>query len=402
LTPDSMTVRLKLNRIRVVEVVTDLTERLEVVVADLRSVVTCPSCGLKTSKVHDARRVKIKDLPVLGAKTTLSWLRRRFSCDNCGGRHLEDHPAFEGKMTRRLARAIVKDARHLSITEITRRYGFSWSTIMALVTWSERVAAHRRSQRCRVLLIDETSLRRRHRYVTVLVNAESGEALGVVEHRNANALRGFLAKQGHRWLKGVEVVVTDGSEAYRVAIHTHLSHASHVVDRFHAVRWFADGLVEVRRRIQRVGDKGERPAFDPSMFRSRYLQLTRRDHLSDAQYVHLIGVISQDPELWHAWRLVQMLYGVYEAATEADAARRIEEFVHKWAELPVPEFKSVLQVLVKWLPEILAFHRCSRITNGRLEGENNKLGVLKRIAYGFVNPGNFGARALLWCPPVTS
>jgi transposase len=398
-----MTVRLKLKRIRVIEVEADLTERLEVVISDLRSVVTCPFCGLSTTKVHDTRRVKVKDLPIFGAKTTLIWLRRRFTCDNCGGRHLETHPAFEGKMTRRLARAIVKDARQLSITEITRRYGFAWSTIMALVsTWSERVATHRRKQRCRVLLIDETSLRRRHRYVTVLVNAETGDALGVVEHRSARALRAFLTQQGHRWLKGVEVVVTDGSEAYRAAIQTHLAHATHVVDRFHAVRWFATGLIEVRRRIQRVGDKGERPAFEPSIFRSRYLQLRRRDHLSEPQYVHLIGVVSQDPELWHAWRLVQMLYGVYEAATDADAERRIEEFVHKWAELPVPEFKTVLKVLSKWLPEILAFHRENRITNGRLEGQMNKLGVLKRIAYGFVNPDNFGARALLWCPPMSS
>jgi transposase len=52
------------------------------------------------------------------------------------------------------------------------------------------------------------------------------------------------------------------------------------------------------------------------------------------------------------------------------------------------------------LPEILAFHRCGRVTNGRLEGQNNKLGVLKRIAYGFVNADNFAARALLWCPPM--
>jgi hypothetical protein len=37
-----------------------------------------------------------------------------------------------------------------------------------------------------------------------------------------------------------------------------------------------------------------------------------------------------------------------------------------------------------------------------LEGINNKLGVLKRIAYGFVNADNFAARALLWCPPVPS
>ncbi|MBK5228964.1 MAG: transposase [Actinobacteria bacterium] len=33
---------------------------------------------------------------------------------------------------------------------------------------------------------------------------------------------------------------------------------------------------------------------------------------------------------------------------------------------------------------------------------NNKVGVLKRIAYGFVNVDNFGARALLWCPGVAS
>jgi transposase len=118
-----------------------------------------------------------------------------------------------------------------------------------------------------VLLVDETSLRRRHRYVTVLVNAETGDALGVVEHRSTRALRAFLASKGHRWLKGVEVVVTDGSEAYRAAIGTHLAHATHVADRFHAVRWFATGLVEVRRRIQRVGDKGERPAFEPAIFR---------------------------------------------------------------------------------------------------------------------------------------
>jgi len=86
-----------------------------------------------------------------------------------------------------------------------------------------------------VLLIDETSLRRRHRYVTVLLNAETGESLGVVEHRSAKALRTFLAKQGHRWLKGVEVVVTDGSEAYRAAIRTHLSHATHV--RYNQKLW---------------------------------------------------------------------------------------------------------------------------------------------------------------------
>jgi hypothetical protein len=63
LAPDSMRVRLHLCRIRVVEVLIDLPERLEVVIKDLRSVVRCPFCGFKTNQVHETRRVKLKDVP---------------------------------------------------------------------------------------------------------------------------------------------------------------------------------------------------------------------------------------------------------------------------------------------------------------------------------------------------
>lgn len=399
---DSMQVRLHLKRVRVLEVRVDYPERLEITVKDTRSVGRCPFCGAKTSKVHETRPVEIKDLPRGSQDVTLIWMRRRFECDSCGRRHTEDHPEFEGKVTRRLARTIVRDANKMTVREVARRYGLAWHTVMTMVkTWACRLVHQRRRRRCRVLLIDETSLRRRHRYVTVIVNAETGEALGVVEHRSAKALRAFLAAQGHRWLKGVEVVVTDGSTAYQAALRTHLTHATHVVDRYHAVRWFAWGLIEVRRRVQRIGDKGERPAFEPDIFRARYALLTRADHLATARRAQLDRMFASNLDLWHAWRLLQMLYGIYQATDEDDARARIEEFVQTWAEHPLPEFKTVLKVLYQWMPEILAFHRTERVTNGRLEGVNNKLGVLKRMAYGFVNADNFASRALLLCPGAT-
>lgn len=401
--PDSMTVRLHLYRIRVTEVLVDLPQRLEVVIKDLRSVVRCPFCGFKTTKIHETRRVKVKDVPLGPQRVTLVWLRRRFECTSCGERHTEPHPAIEGKLTVRLARAIVRDARHLSITKIARRYGLSWHTVMTLVSeWSRRLKAHRRKRPCRILLVDETSLRRRHRYVTVASNAETGEVLAIVKHRDYRALSGFLSAQGHRWLRRVEVVCTDGSQSYRAAIERHLGHATHVVDYFHVVRWFAQGLTEVRRRVQRVGAPGESPAFSPVIFRTRYLQLARAHKLSSEQFARLSLALVEDPELWHAWRLLQQLYEIYDADSEREAAARVEAFVHAWAETKIPEFRSVLVALANWLPEILAFHRCGRVTNGRLEGQNNKLVVLKRIAYGFVNADNFAARALLWCPPMAS
>lgn len=192
-----MTVRLHLHRIRVIGVLVDLPERLEVLVRDLRSAVRCPFCGFKITKVHETRRVEVKDVPRGRQSVTLIWLRRRFQCTNCGERHTETHPAIEGRMTARLARAVVTDARHLSITEIARRYGFAWHTVMTVVrVWSKRVGDRRRSRPCHVLLVDETSLRRRHRYVTVVSNADTGEVLGIVRHRDFRALSGFLASQG--------------------------------------------------------------------------------------------------------------------------------------------------------------------------------------------------------------
>ncbi len=97
--PDSMTIRLHLRRLRVVEVLVDVVERLVVAVSDGRTVVRCPHCGFLTSRVHERRRVRVHDLPYGGRPTMLVWLRRRFVCGNCGERHTESHREILGKVT---------------------------------------------------------------------------------------------------------------------------------------------------------------------------------------------------------------------------------------------------------------------------------------------------------------
>ncbi|HEX2064253.1 MAG TPA: transposase, partial [Acidimicrobiales bacterium] len=104
-------------------------------------------------------------------------------------------------------------------------------------------------------------------------------------------------------------------------------------------------------------------------------------------------------ELARAWGMLQELHGLYVAETEEDATAALERFSRLYADDPLPEFYRVVDTLLKWAPEIFAFHRSGRWTNGRLEGTNAKLGVLKRMAFGFVNASNFEARGLLLCPP---
>jgi transposase len=234
--------------------------------------------------------------------------------------------------------------------------------------------------------------------VTVLINGDTGETLGIVKHRDAAALSGFFQSQGHRWCRGVSVAVSDGSGSYRAAIRRHLGHATHVVDRFHVARWFCAGMIEVRRSMQRIGPPGSRPAFEPEIFRSRYLQLARWDHLTDDQAARLGEVLAGRPRLEAAWRMLQHLYGIHLATGDDQANQALGAFLDVHADHPLPEFDRLIEALLEWGDEIFAFHETDRITNGRIEGSNNKIGVLKRVAYGFVNVTNFAARALLITP----
>src|SRR5262245_26091603 len=390
-----MSVRLHLRRIRVVRVIRDDEAELAVEVADAQSVKRCPDCGVRTARVHEIRRRRVRDLPSLGRPTTLVVQVRRYQCC-CGHRFTPEHPELVGKLTRRLARSLVADVRKLTIRELARRHRLGWHLIMGVVrAWAETVAAQRRAERCRVLMVDETRLRRGHRYVTVLLNGETGQVLAIVRHRDARALAGFFVEQGRKWCRGVQVVVTDGSESYTAAIAWHLPTATHILDRFHVVRWFARGLIEVRRHLQRREPPGVTPVFDPEVFRARFLALKRADRLDDAERARLQAIFAARAELARAWSMLQELYGLYAAEDLAGAEEHLDRFARMWETDPLPEFYRVASDIIRWAPEIFNFHRAGHWSNGRLEGTNNLLGLLKRMGFGFINAANFEARGIL-------
>ena len=117
---DVMSVRLHLSGVRVLGVLVDSVDRLEVEVESTRGWSRCPHCGFRCYRVWDRRAKRVPDLDVSGRRTTLVWRRRRFCCDNCGERHLEDHDQFRAGLTRRLAHRLVEDARVMSIRAASR------------------------------------------------------------------------------------------------------------------------------------------------------------------------------------------------------------------------------------------------------------------------------------------
>ena len=337
---DVMSVRLWLPRIEVLGVIVDAPGEL---VASTVRRPWCPDCGTPSAKVGDRGDNKVRDLEVSGRPVTLVWERRRLVCEPCGSRFSEGHQGFEGRVTARVARRLVKDARAMTVNAAAKRRQVGWKLVSSLVVaWAGLVGEHRRRQRCRVLGVEGTSIRKRHRYVTVLVNGDTGEVLAMVPHRDAQALSGFLAAQGPRWCKAVKVVVSDGSAAYKAAIEARLGHARHVLDRFHVVRWFA-----------------------------------------------------AHPRLKAAPDALAELHNLYLAKDRKGALEALDRFADIYRTGHIPEFSDTVDTFLAWHNQILDWHHAGRPSNGRIDRTNNLLQVQRRKAHGFTNYANFEARGLL-------
>ena len=103
----------------------------------------------------------------------------------------------------------------------------------------------------------------------------------MVEHRRSAALSAFLMSQGHKWRRGVKVVVTDGSRAYKASVDACLPTPATCWTCFHFIRWFCAGLTACAATPAPRAPRRQ-ARFDPEVFRARFLLLRRGDTLTGA------------------------------------------------------------------------------------------------------------------------
>ena len=209
---------------------------------------------------------------------------------------------------------------------------------------------------------------RRRCYVTVIVSGDTGELLAMVPHRSTEALSRFFAAQGHRLRR------REGRRHRRLEGLPRRGGARH--PRAGPPSGFAAGLTAVRRDVQRRQPAGVTPVFDPDVFGARFLLLRRPDRLDDSK---------------NCSRRTRACAPRVDC-TKAGALAALDRFTDLYQTGDLPEYHKIVNTLLAHMPQILA-HAAGRPSNGRIEGTNNLLQVLRRTAHGFTNPHNFAARA---------
>ena len=189
----------------------------------------------------------------------------------------------------------------------------------------------------------------------------------MIPGRTKGSLARFFRDQGPQWCRQVEIVrERTASRSYQAAIAQYLPAARHVLDRFHVVRWFTQGLTLVRQRAAAPRPPPASPNVRAGpVFRARFTLLRRADHLTEAHQAHLDRLFRcSSPSPHRVGRPLQELYQPYRGRRpRRGRPSRPGPPDGSPTSTPrdrSPEYHQVVDTIITWGEQILAYHTTRR------------------------------------------
>jgi len=356
----------------------------------------CTNC--RSRDVTFAGRVERiwHSLPIGFKPTIIVAHLHRLSCHSCGLTRLESFEVADPRKgyTRAFCRYVVGMARHMTKSAIAAKLKFvGWNTIKAIINDDlKRRLKRRRLNKVRLIAIDEMAVRKGHRYLTNVVDLETGEVIYSVEGRDTECLRPFFAKIKRSRKARLEAIAVDMSSAYLKAIELYAPVGVKIIhDRYHLVANMNRVLDEIRRDEYRRKNGAEKAV----MKGSRYLLLAAFENICDNEekYSRLDSLLTLNETIHKAYLLKEDLRMFWEQGSRKDAQQFIETWLKEARSMENSHLDKMANMIENHKEQILN-HYDYPISTGPLEGINNKIKVLKRAAYGFRDMEYFKLRIL--------
>jgi transposase len=310
---------------------------------------------------------------------------RRVECHDC---HVTRQvPIDFAEPRRRYTHAFERYAlglsTHTTIKDVADHLGVSWDTIKDIQQRHlEKHFAKPKLKHLRLLAIDEIAVGKGHRYLTVVLDLESGAVVFVGDGKGAEALEPFwrrLRPSGAR----IEAVAIDMSQAYIMAVHDNLPQAVLVFDRFHILKLFNERLSDFRREL--YGEATDRLHKDV-LKGTRWLLLKNPENLvpERRERERLEEALRLNQPLATAYYMKEDLRQIWEQPNQATATRVLDDWIRRAEHSGIKVLHKMAATLGAHRNGILA-HYVYPISTGPLEGTNNKIKTMQRQAYGFRN-----------------
>jgi transposase len=226
-----------------------------------------------------------------------------------------------------------------AVTELMR---IAWRTVGSIITrvWADVDALGDRLDGLTRIGIDEISYKRSYRYITVVVDHDSGRLLWAAPGRDRATLRTFFDQLGPERSAAITHVSADQADWIAEVVTERCPGAVQCADPFHIVKWATEALDEVRRQTwndaRRSGQtrghgRGVRlAAGDARRYKhARYALWKNPDNLTERQRDKLAWIAKTDPRLHRAYLLKEGLRYVF--AVKGEAGKQALDRWLSWA-----------------------------------------------------------------------
>jgi transposase len=297
-----------------------------------------------------------------------------------------------------------------SKSAVTQLMRIAWRTVGAIVA---RVCADVDAEVDRFagltrIGIDEISYKRHHKYLTVVVDHDTGRLVWAAPGRDTATLQKFFDALGEQRCAQITHVSADSAEWIAKVVTANCPQAVRCADPFHIVAWATEALDEVRRRAwneardapggsrvtggtKRRIREGTGPARQ--LKRARWALWKNPEDLSVRQREKLLWIARTHPHLYRAYLLKEGLRLVFRLRGQAG-----KEALQRWmrwaSRCRIPEFVNLQRRIRRNLEPIHASLEHG-MSNGLIESTNTKIRLLTRVSFGFKNPHALIALAML-------
>jgi transposase len=356
----------------------------------------CGLCRQRCREVHSVgKQREWRDLSMRKLPMKLRYRPRRVRCPRCGVR-VEDFPWAEpwARVTTTLANAVARLARELSWQGTARQYELNWKSVATIVKRAVQYGLKNRARPAvHVIGIDEVSRRKGQVYLTVVYDLARRVLLWVGEDRTEEAVAKFFTEEmGPRRCQTLRVVCMDMWAAYANLVRQHARNAQILFDRFHIVKHLNEAVEEVRRSEMRRLTNKEKVPFK----RSRWLLLKNPWNLNADQKERLSTLVRWNTPIVRGYYLKEAFQLFWEYKQLARAEALLEKWMSSAMRSRLEPFKKFVRMLRSHLDGILPWTQL-RVSNGAVEGMNNKIKSISHRSFGFRSAKNFIAAIYHCC-----
>jgi transposase len=356
----------------------------------------CP-CGAWSSAAYDTSVRRWRHLDVAGARLYLRGPVRRVECASCGRTRTEQVPWARPGARHTLAfeDMVAWLTQRCDKTTVSTLMRCAWATISSI---AERVVADHlsddRLDGLRRIGVDEISYRFGHRYLTIVVDHDSGRVVWVNEGRSVASLTAFYDALGPERCALLEAVSMDMGPAYRGATERAAPQAVICLDPFHVMQWAGRAMDKAFNAATAGRDKLALSGKQWS--RTRVLLRSGGDKITDAQRQQIRVFRRSRYQLFRAWELKEDLRDLYRCVRPEDAYDYLEAWIATARDSQIPSMVDLANRLERHHAGIAAAVELG-LSNSRVEGLNGRIRLIHRRGYGYHTAAALSALIYLCC-----